>query len=86
LYRKALKIEKGTINYLDDSFNDSVKDFERKFLVRIRYRQKLQEATLICKDGNHYIVFEENQRGITSGQFAAWYSDEVLIGSGVIES
>lgn len=86
LYRKALKIEKGTINYLDDSFNDSVKDYERKFLVRIRYRQKLQEATLICKDGNHYIIFEENQRGITSGQFAAWYSGEVLVGSGVIES
>jgi len=86
LYRKALKIEKGTINYLDDSFNNSVKDFERKFLVRIRYRQKLQEATLICKDGNHYIVFEENQRGITGGQFAAWYSGEVLVGSGVIES
>jgi tRNA-specific 2-thiouridylase len=86
LYRKALKIEKGSINYLDESFPESNTDFERKFLVRIRYRQGLQEATLICKDGNHYIIFKENQRGITSGQFAAWYSGEILVGSGVIES
>jgi tRNA-specific 2-thiouridylase len=31
-----------------------------------------------------YIVFDEEQRGITSGQFAAWYLNDELIGSGVI--
>ena len=86
LYRKALKIEKGTINYLDESFTEKETEFERKFLVRIRYRQGLQEATLVFKDGEHYIIFKEKQRGITSGQFAAWYSGEILVGSGVIES
>jgi tRNA-specific 2-thiouridylase len=31
-----------------------------------------------------YIIFDDEQRGITSGQFAAWYDGEELIGSGVI--
>jgi tRNA-specific 2-thiouridylase len=32
-----------------------------------------------------YIIFDEPQRGITAGQFAAWYEGDVLVGSGVIE-
>ncbi|MFO0268508.1 MAG: aminomethyltransferase beta-barrel domain-containing protein [Cyclobacteriaceae bacterium] len=31
-----------------------------------------------------YVVFERPQRGVTPGQFAAWYEGEELIGSGVI--
>jgi tRNA-specific 2-thiouridylase len=31
-----------------------------------------------------YFIFENEQRGITSGQFAAWYLADELIGSGVI--
>jgi tRNA-specific 2-thiouridylase len=31
-----------------------------------------------------YIVFDQPQRGITPGQFAAWYSQGEMIGSGVI--
>jgi tRNA-specific 2-thiouridylase len=31
-----------------------------------------------------YILFDEEQRGVTPGQFAAWYDGEELIGSGVI--
>ncbi len=57
----------------------------RSFRVRVRYRQPLQQATLfMLKEGLH-IVFEKKQRGITSGQFAAWYEDEEIIGSGVIK-
>ncbi|MDG1841082.1 MAG: tRNA 2-thiouridine(34) synthase MnmA [Crocinitomicaceae bacterium] len=86
LYRKALKIENKSINYLDDSFTEKNEDFELDFEVRIRYRQALQEGVLIRKNGDHYILFKKEQRGITSGQFAAWYKSETLIGSGVIES
>ena len=86
LYRKALKIENKSINYLDDSFREKDEDFELTFDVRIRYRQALQEGLLIRKNGDHYILFKKEQRGITSGQFAAWYKNETLIGSGVIES
>jgi tRNA-specific 2-thiouridylase len=31
-----------------------------------------------------YITFENPQRGITAGQFAAWYIEDELLGSGVI--
>lgn len=54
-------------------------------LVRIRYRQPLQQAMLHMKQEGLYILFERKQRGITSGQFAAWYEGEELIGSGVIK-
>jgi len=54
------------------------------YLVRIRYRQPLQKALLYQKDDGIYIVFNEPQRGITSGQFAAWYKKNELLGSGVI--
>jgi tRNA-specific 2-thiouridylase len=31
-----------------------------------------------------YVVFDNKQSAITSGQFVAWYSGNELIGSGVI--
>ena len=46
----------------------------RRYRVRIRYRQPLQEATLIMRENGLYILFDTPQRGITPGQFAAWYS------------
>jgi tRNA-specific 2-thiouridylase len=58
----------------------------REYMVRIRYRQPLQRATLEMRGEGLYIVFDEPQRGIAAGQFAAWYEGEVLAGSGVIEA
>lgn len=59
----------------------------RRLRVRIRYRQPLQDATLRVEDGGVYVTFDELQRGVTAGQFAAWYTqDEELIGSGVIDN
>jgi tRNA-uridine 2-sulfurtransferase len=57
---------------------------ERTYSVRIRYRQPLQKATLYRENRGMYIVFKESQRGITPGQFAAWYHADELLGSGVI--
>ena len=57
---------------------------EHDFHLRIRYRQKLQKARLFKEKAGMYIVFEEEQKSITPGQFAAWYLDKELIGSGVI--
>ncbi|MEW5846845.1 MAG: tRNA 2-thiouridine(34) synthase MnmA [Bacteroidota bacterium] len=53
-------------------------------LARIRYRQPLQKATLYHADNGYYLTFDIPQRGITAGQFAAWYIDDELLGSGVI--
>ena len=65
---------------------DAMKEGERRrYMVRIRYRQPLQGAELICDNDGMYILFDEPQRGITAGQFAAWYDGEVVKGSGVIE-
>jgi len=58
---------------------------ERRQLVRVRYRQPLQDATLYMKNEGLYLVFDKKQRGITAGQFAAWYDGEELVGSGVIQ-
>jgi tRNA-uridine 2-sulfurtransferase len=52
--------------------------------VRIRYRQELQDATLHMHKNGLYIIFDELQRGIAAGQFAAWYYDDEVVGSGVI--
>ena len=85
LYRKGLKIEEDEIHWIRPDM--ALKAGEsREYMVRIRYRQPLQRATLYKAEDGLYIVFNTPQRGITAGQFAAWYteSDEEMIGSGVI--
>lgn len=57
----------------------------RRYQVRIRYRQPLQQATLYMQDDGLQIIFDKKQRGITPGQFAVWYDDDELLGSGVIQ-
>lgn len=83
LYRKGLMIKNNEIHWirrdLELKDNDS-----QEFDVRIRYRQPLQKARLFKRNGDIYIIFNKLQRGITPGQFAAWYTGEELIGSGVI--
>lgn len=57
---------------------------EASYQLRIRYRQPLFEGRLICREEGIFMLFNELQRGLASGQFAAWYLGEELIGSGVI--
>jgi len=84
LYRKGLFIPKNDIHWIRPDLQ--LKNGETgNYLVRIRYRQELQEAKIFSEEDGIYIVFESEQRGITSGQFAAWYKGEELIGSGVIK-
>ncbi|MEX6625894.1 tRNA 2-thiouridine(34) synthase MnmA [Tenacibaculum salmonis] len=52
--------------------------------ARIRYRQKLEKATLHKVDNGLYVEFENPQSAIQEGQFVAWYINEELLGSGVI--
>lgn len=83
LYRPGLFINAADLHWLRPDLKLEVGD-SGKYRVRIRYRQELQDARLYRYDEGLYIVFEEAQRGITAGQFAAWYSGEELLGSGVI--
>ena len=85
LYRKGLKIEEDEIHWIRPDMVLKAGE-SREYMVRIRYRQPLQRATLYKAEDGLYIIFNTPQRGITAGQFAAWYteSDEEMIGSGVI--
>lgn len=84
LFRKGLFINAAEVHWVRPDRmmkpNEST-----EMLVRIRYRQPLQNATLYYRDNGMYIIFKTPQRGVTAGQFAAWYDNDELIGSGVIE-
>lgn len=83
LYRKGLFIAVDEAHWVREDLRLAVND-TKEYLVRVRYRQPLQRATLIVKPEGIYILFEKPQRGIAPGQFAAWYDEDELIGSGVI--
>jgi len=83
LYRKGLFIPADDIHWIREDLEMKPGE-ERNMMVRIRYRQPLQKATLIVRKEGMYIIFERLQRGITPGQFAAWYDGEELQGSGGI--
>lgn len=85
LYRKALFISNENLHWIRPDIKMEPNE-SRDYLLRIRYRQALQKAKMFMKEDGMYIVFNEPQRGITAGQFAAWYSaiDEEMIGSGAI--
>ncbi len=84
LYRKGLFVKKRDIHWLRDDLQMDTGE-SRSYLVRIRYRQALQDATLYMENPGLYIIFDKPQRGVTPGQFVAWYDGEELIGSGVID-
>ena len=46
----------------------------RRFRVRLRYRQELQDATAFVCGQNLFVLFDVPQRSITPGQFAAFYA------------
>ncbi len=85
LYRKGLFIRKKEVHWVRQDLEMSEGE-EREYDVRIRYRQPLQKARLFRKRNGIYIIFNKLQRGITPGQFAAWYHGDEVIGSGVINA
>ena len=84
LMRRALRINPEEVHWVREDLRAAVGDAPRRYRARIRYRQPLQEATLYTTADGSYLLFDTPQRGITAGQFAAWYDGDELIGSGVI--
>ncbi len=95
LYRSCLRIAPAEIHWIRPDLALEPGG-EMRVMVRIRYRQPLQAATLLMREDGLYILFDEPQRSITAGQFAAWYvpasgtaaatsQDYEMLGSGVIE-
>ncbi len=83
LFKKALYIQEEEIHWIREDLKLNP-DETLEAMVRIRYRQPLQKATLHKAEKGLYIEFEKPQSAITEGQFAAWYLDDELVGSGVI--
>jgi len=83
LYRNALFIDQSELHFVRPDLSPVV-GASQKVLARIRYRQPLVSATLHRVAVGAYLQFDVPQSAIASGQFAAWYLDEELIGSGVI--
>jgi tRNA-specific 2-thiouridylase len=83
LMRKGLFVEMKNVHWVRPDLALSPKS-SRSYLTRIRYRQPLENAELFMEEDGLYIIFEQYQKGIASGQFVAWYDGEELIGSGEI--
>ncbi len=84
LSRSCLRIAPSEIHWIRPDLSMTPGEI-RRYSVRIRYRQPLQDATLIMRANGLFILFDTPQRGITPGQFAAWYDGDEMIGSGVIQ-
>lgn len=83
LNKWALKIETDEMHWINPLHQLNIGDV-KEFDIRIRYRQQLQKGTLTRLEDGFYILFNEKQRGITPGQFAALYLKDELIASGII--
>lgn len=83
LYRRTLFIKDEELHWVRPDM--ALQPDERlEVMARIRYRQALQPAVLYKIEGGLYVDFRQDQSAITEGQFAAWYSGDELLGSGVI--
>jgi len=83
LLRQGLKIKNKDVYWVRADQKLKI-DESLEVKGRVRYRQKLQKVTLYQKERYLYVIFEEKQWAITSGQFFAWYIGDELFGSGVI--
>ena len=83
LSRSCLRIDPAEIHWIRPDLAMNAGEI-RRYKVRIRYRQPLQDATVIMRENGLYMLFDTPQRGITPGQFAVWYDGDEMLGSGVI--
>ena len=83
LYRPGLFIRAAETHWLREDLQLSVGESAR-YQVRIRYRQALEDTTLFQRSEGLYLLFDQPQKSIAAGQFAAWYQGEELVGSGII--
>jgi len=85
LFRSGLFVKNNDIHWVRPDLLLEAGEKSR-FLARIRYRQPLEEATLYREEEGLFVVFDQPQKAIAAGQFVAWYLEDELIGSGVIDA
>ncbi len=83
LFNKALLVKNEEVHWIRPDLAMKPGDANSCY-ARIRYRQELQKARVICEKEGIYLLFDEPQRAVVPGQFAVWHYGEELIGSGPI--
>lgn len=83
LHKKVIKIDNSEVHWVREDLKLKNEESMR-VQARYRYRQALQEATIYQFENAFYVEFDDTQSAIAEGQFASWYLDEELLGSGVI--
>lgn len=83
LLRNGLFVKEDQIHWIREDLKLQVGESAR-YKARIRYRQPLTWATLIRKEKGLFVMFDQAQKGVASGQFVAWYDENESIGSGTI--
>ena len=66
LSRSCLRVDPSEIHWIREDLRMNPGEM-RRYRIRIRYRQPLQNATLIMRENGLYILFDSPQRGITPG-------------------
>ncbi|MEA1875430.1 MAG: tRNA 2-thiouridine(34) synthase MnmA [Bacteroidota bacterium] len=84
LSKKALFIRNEDMHWIRPDLTISSGE-EREYKIRIRYRQELQNGSLIMRPEGGYVLFDTPQRAVVSGQFTAFYLKDELVASGVIQ-
>ena len=78
--KEELQINRVMINNL----NMFIGDLEFTASVKLRYRSKETNAKVVIKDDSGIIELEDPVYGVAAGQYAAFYRDGMVLGSGVI--
>tara|TARA_B100001094_G_C18159603_1_gene788467 strand:- start:251 stop:1438 length:1188 start_codon:yes stop_codon:yes gene_type:complete len=83
LFKKALFISKKNIHWVRNDLTIQTNQ-SMEVYFRIRYRQPLEKGKIFMYKSGLFILFDRPISSIASGQFASWYIENELIGSGVI--
>ena len=84
LYRKGLFVKERDIHWIRQDLALEIGN-KMKVLARIRYRQSLESAMIYREPEGLFVIFDRPQKGVTPGQFVAWYQGDELLGSGIID-
>jgi tRNA-specific 2-thiouridylase len=84
LYKKVIAIGNKDVHWVRPDMKLKIGESMR-YHCRIRYRQPLEPCTLMQEENALYLIFDRKIKAVAPGQFAAWYQDDELIGSGVIQ-
>jgi tRNA-specific 2-thiouridylase len=82
LFRSVIFIPESEQSWLQSKIQFFQDKKSCQMEVRIRYRQPLETAVIFQEQDGIYIEFDQPQRAVARGQFAAWYRNNELIGSG----